>query len=122
MSYPITSNYGIPHGHAVGLTLGEMLIYISNISNEDSLDKRGAEYVSQTITEILQIMNINTSKEGRDKINNLMNNIGLKTKLSKLGIKDIELIIKNGFNPQRVKNNPRELTEEKLREILKRIR
>ena len=35
---------------------------------------------------------------------------------------DIELIIKEGFNPDRVKNNPRELTENRLNEILHNIR
>ena len=47
--------------------------------------------------------------------------LGLKTKLDDLGINDIEIIIKHGFNPQRVKNNPRLLTEKSLREILNRI-
>ena len=28
ISYPLTSHYGVSHGHAVGLTLGEMLNYI----------------------------------------------------------------------------------------------
>jgi alcohol dehydrogenase len=121
ISYPITSHYGIPHGHAVGLTLGEMLVYISKVSEKDSLDERGPEYVSKSINEILQTMNANSSEEGRNKLTSLMESIGLKTKLSSLGVKDIELIIKNGFNPQRVKNNPRKLAEEELREILKRI-
>lgn len=51
--------------------------------------------------------------------------IRLETKLILLGVKskdDIESIIDNGFNPDRVKNNPRLLTEETLREMLHRIR
>ena len=54
-----------------------------------------------------------------------MKDIGLETRLSELGIKsqeDIEILIKNGFNPDRVKNNPRLLTETQLRKILKEIR
>lgn len=54
-----------------------------------------------------------------------MREIGLKTRLSELGIgtKDkINIIIKNGFNPDRVKNNPRILTKNALREILEEIR
>jgi len=121
ISYPITSFYGIPHGHAVGLTLGEMLDYISLVSKEDCLDDRGVNYVTKSIRIILETMQVETPEEGRDKISSLMERIGLKTKLSQLGVEDIELIIKNGFNPKRVKNNPRKLTEEKLREILKRI-
>jgi len=53
-----------------------------------------------------------------------MEDIGLNTKLRDLGIKtleDIEIIIRNGFDPDRVKNNPRKLTEEALRDILNNI-
>jgi alcohol dehydrogenase class IV len=44
----------------------------------------------------------------------------LATKLSDFGIDaaDVETIIKNGFNPGRMKNNPRKLTEESLRKVL----
>ena len=54
-----------------------------------------------------------------------MKEIGLSTRLSELGVKkdeDIGIIVKNGFNPDRVKNNPRRLTEEALRGILNDIR
>jgi alcohol dehydrogenase class IV len=52
-----------------------------------------------------------------------MKSINLETKLGNLGIseKDLDLIVKNGFNPQRVKNNPRIITESQLRIILKKI-
>ncbi len=54
-----------------------------------------------------------------------MREIGLETRLSALGIDskdDVEIIIQNGFNPDRVRNNPRLLTEGALREILYRLR
>jgi len=40
--------------------------------------------------------------------------------LHEVGIdgKGIEIIIKEGFTPDRVKHNPRKLTEEQLRKIL----
>lgn len=53
-----------------------------------------------------------------------MKSIHLATTLSEIGIKtkeDREIIIKNGFNPDRVKNNPRLLTENNLRKILSEI-
>ena len=50
-----------------------------------------------------------------------MRKINLETTLSSLGITDFDLILKEGFNPERVKNNPRLLTEEALLEILKTI-
>jgi alcohol dehydrogenase len=121
ISYPLTSHYGVSHGHAVGLTLGEMLNYIAKVSKKDCLDKRGPEYVTKSIKEILEIMQVETPEEGKNKIKTLMDKIGLKTKLSELGINEIELIIENGFNPQRVKNNPRKITKEDLKRILQQI-
>lgn len=60
---------------------------------------------------------------GSEKISGLRK-IGLETKSSLLGVKpkdDIENIIANSFKPDRVKNNPRMLTENALRAILREI-
>jgi len=113
ISYPITSNFGIPHGHAVALTLGEILEYNSQL-DKDCNDSRGSDYVKKTISEL---------PVTKDLIHDLMKDIGLETRLSDLGIdkKDIGLIVKEGFNPQRMKNNPREITRDDLRKILEEI-
>ena len=125
ISYPITSYFNVPHGHAVALTLASMLVYNSQVTEKDVLDKRGTAYVKNNIKEIVNLIDARSVEEASKKITNLMKDIGLKTKLSELGIKakkDIEIIIKNGFNPDRVKNNPRILTESALRKILNDIR
>lgn len=125
ISYPITSYFNVPHGHAVALTLPSLLLYNSEIIQEDSLDKRGVDYVKQTIDEIVTLLGANNVEEAANKIKKLMVGISLITRLSELGIKkdgDIELIISRGFNPNRVNNNPRRLTEEALRKILDIIR
>jgi alcohol dehydrogenase class IV len=125
VSYPITSYFNVPHGHAVALTLGQMLVYNSHITEEDVLDKRGVNYVKEIINEIVNLLGLDTVKEAAKKIENLMIELRLSTKLSQLGIKtedDIQAIIQRGFNPDRVKNNPRRLTEEALRKILEEIR
>ncbi|MBI2667371.1 phosphonoacetaldehyde reductase [Candidatus Woesearchaeota archaeon] len=124
ISYPITSYFGIPHGHAVALTIPEMLVYNYNFTKEDLLDRRGAEYVKSTINDLVKLLGARSVETARFKIIKMMGNIGLKTKLSELGIDEggIEVVIKNGFNPDRVKNNPRLLTEEALRQILNSIK
>jgi len=123
IAYPITSYFQIPHGHAVGLTLGEMLIYNARVGSEDCLDKRGPEYVKTTIDELSEMLGGLNPEQARDKINSLMNAIGLKTRLSALGLtlEDSELILEKGFNPDRVKNNPRRLDKENLKTMLERI-
>jgi len=125
ISYPITSYFNVPHGHAVSLTLAQILVYNSQVTEGDVLDKRGVNYVKEIINEIINLLGLDTVEEAAKKIENLMIEIRLSTKLSQLGIKtedDIQAIIQRGFNPDRVKNNPRELTEEVLRKILHNIR
>ncbi len=121
IAYPITSYFKVPHGHAVGLTLASMFVYNSKVTEKDVLDKRGGGYVKKTIKEVVALLGTKIAEEAAKKIGELMKCIGLKTRLSELNIKTEkgrEIIIKNGFNPERVKNNPRLLTEEALRDIL----
>ncbi|MFX1470818.1 MAG: phosphonoacetaldehyde reductase, partial [Promethearchaeota archaeon] len=125
ISYPITSYFNVPHGHAVALTLPSMIAFNSNVNKEDVKDPRGVDYVKKTMKELISMIGVFSFTEAKQKITNLIKNIGLETNLSKLGIKtqeDIEVIINNGFNPERVKNNPRLLRETQLREILEEIR
>jgi len=123
IAYPITSFFNIPHGHAVGLTLSNMLLYNSQLSDKECNDPRGADYVMSSIQEIVALTQSNGITEAKDKIEQLMRNIGLETRLSNLGLSkaDIDLIIQKGFNPDRVKNNPRVLTSQALKRILENI-
>tara|TARA_Y100000310_G_scaffold343159_1_gene449521 strand:+ start:37066 stop:38211 length:1146 start_codon:yes stop_codon:yes gene_type:complete len=126
ISYPITSHFGLQHGHAVGLTIPQMILYNHKVTEEDCLDERGVKYVRDRIMhELIDLIGGKTIEEASEKITNLMREIGLNIKLSELKIQtqeDIDIIVKNGFNPDRVKNNPRKLTEEALRKILENIK
>ena len=125
VSYPITSYFGIPHGHAVALTLPGFLLYNSKVTDEDVLDKRGSAYVRKNIAEITGILGYDSPENAGNAFYELMSKIGLQTRLADLNIKmdhDVDIIVENGFNPQRVKNNPRALTEQALRTILNSIR
>ena len=125
ISYPLTSYFGVPHGHGVAITLAKMLVYNSRVTETDVLDKRGVGYVKKSIKEIIDILGTDNAEEASKKITNLIKEIWLSTRLNELGIKtdkDIEIIIKNGFNPDKVKNNPRKFTEEALRRMLDEIR
>lgn len=125
ISYPITSYFGVAHGHAVGLILPSLLEYNAQVAENDVLDLRGGPYVRKIISEIVALFGANDVLEAKEKLEHLMSGIGLETRLSGLGIKsekDFELIIHNSFKPERVGNNPRLLTEEALRKMLHRMR
>jgi len=121
ISYPLTSYFSIPHGQAVAVTIAPLLVFNSKVTDNDIQDSRGTNYVKEVINQIVNLIGAATISTAKNKIEQLINEIGLETKLSRLNInspKDIELIIQNGFNPDRVKNNPRILTKTALREIL----
>lgn len=98
LSYKITSKYGIPHGHAVALSIAGLFIFNSNhIEQIDVLlDKIGI-----------------TKNEIRSYFHNLMADIGLDDNLSNLKITDTEEIV-NSVNADRLNNNPVKLTKQNL--------
>jgi len=111
VSYPMTAHFDIPHGHAVALTLPSFLEYSYGAIG----DERG--------TSLLEALGEdNTIGAARD-INVLMEKIGLETRISRLGIKrnDIQLIVDEGFHPDRAGRAPRVPTKEELKEILLKI-
>jgi alcohol dehydrogenase class IV len=74
---------------------------------------------------LIQLLGASNSNGAKEILENLIIKCGLEIKLKNLGIstkEDINIIIKNGFNPQRVKNNPRLVTERDLRNILNKIK
>ena len=123
ISYPLTSYYKISHGHAVALTLGEMIIYNSRVSSKDCNDNRGTEYVQQTMKELLNILDVKSPEEAKYKMEDLITNLGLKNHLSNLNIKnsDLPFLIGKSFNKERMGNNPRLLTKKGLERILNNI-
>ncbi len=124
ISYPMTSYFNIPHGHAVALTLGGMIEYNAHLNSKDCNDQRGQSYVMTTMQQLCEMLNTTTAEDARERINRLMDSIGLKRKMIDLGIKttgDISTIIKHGFHPERVGNNPRQITEESLLQMLQAI-
>lgn len=120
ISYPLTSFFNIPHGHAVGITIPLFFEFNYDVTNESLQDKRGVEFVKKTMKELFSIFNCETATETKQAMIRILESIGLETRLSNLGIfeKEIDIILKNGFNPQRTKNNPRKLDETQLRRLL----
>ncbi|MES2409252.1 MAG: phosphonoacetaldehyde reductase [Patescibacteria group bacterium] len=120
LSYPFTSHFNIPHGQAVSLTLPQILIYNSEVNEENNNDPRGVSYVKQTIDEIIEILGTKTPKEASETLDELFNAIGLKVNFDKLKPVNIDLILKEA-SIERMKNNPRNMTLADARLILNTI-
>jgi len=107
VSYPLTLNFGIPHGIACALTLASFLEF-------------NAEVMAQRAVVLAGAMNARTPREAANNIRRLMKAVGVATRLRDYGLKesDVGTIIKEGFTPSRIANNPAEITEEQLRKML----
>lgn len=117
LSYFFTSYFGVPHGHAVALTLGAFLKFNAAVS--DVTDRRGDKYVVATIGDILKYLKVSTIDEATDCIQKIMHDAGLATRLSDFGFteSDIDSCV-GSVNIERLNNNPRKITEEALRNIV----
>ena len=125
ISYPMTSYFNIVHGQAVALTLSEILKFNFGITEIDCNDKRGVQFVKNKLNKLLKIICANTAQEASEKLKTLAKDIDLQTKLGEVGIdsdEKIELILKHGFNSERMKNNPRKITRDDLNTILFNLR
>ncbi len=119
LSYFFTSYFGIPHGHAVALTLGAFLKFNMAVSSSDVSDIRGDIYVRDAIGKVVQCMKCSTANEAAKMVEKIMQGAGLATRLSSFGFKesDIDSCVRS-VNVERLRNNPRILNNESLREIL----
>ncbi len=111
ISYPLTFQFGIPHGHAVALTLGETLLFNSGATDGDVADR--AEFPMCGRRSIAWVCSWAAPRRGsRAKIDALIGQIGLETRLSDLGVAeaaDRELVARNA-DSERLANNPRTMT------------
>lgn len=124
ISYPMTSFFGVPHGNAVSVTIPEFLVWNYYLSESDHLDRRGVDFVKDSITEIVELFDCDSVEATAKKINELFHKIGIKTALQDLGIvsqQDFDLIISN-INVERMNNNPRKVDKDSLYSILERIK
>jgi alcohol dehydrogenase class IV len=119
ISYTFTSYFAIPHGLAVSFFIPDLLVYNYNVSEHDADDPRGVDYIKQTINEINHFFGGNDCYDTKIILEKFINNLGLSRDLSFYGIKynDIDFIL-NNINNERLKNNPRRLNLNNLREII----
>lgn len=124
ISYAITTRYGVPHGMAVALTLGQMLQFNAAVSDADCSDPRGAEHVQGSISLLLKLLDQPTSERGAERIRNLMKSIGAPLRLRDAGVQDNEEIawIAEQVNAERLSNNPRKMARSDIENVLAEIR
>lgn len=117
-SYSFTSKYGIPHGHAVWLTLPKIFEIHNNTKDENNLNLNSYQTFRNSISEIITLLGI---KENRVliELKKLLDNVGLEFSMEKLGVssKSARREIAEEVNLERLKNNPVSLSEKDIQEI-----
>ena len=119
ISYPLTYFFGIPHGHAVSLTLGEFFIFNSSVDKFNATTLNGLDDYPKKFSELLDVLGVADPLSAKQKITKLMLDLDLETKFSMFNIttKDITLIL-NNVNIERLNNNPRKISRKELESIL----
>lgn len=109
ISYPLTMHYGIPHGTAVSMLLAPIL-------------ELNAPRV-EGMTELLEALHVTDAGMLKEKISSYLIKSGQPDRLQKLGVKREELshLAELGMTKGRVDNNPVEITQERVKEILEAI-
>ena len=123
LSYMLTSSYGIPHGHAVALTLGRFLEFNAEVSDEDLNDPRGVHHVRERIGEVCSLLGANNPQNGRRALLDLMASISVETRLGPYGIEgpaDCARIVEK-VNVERLSNNPRRTTRAQMAQMLEEL-
>lgn len=110
MSYKMTTLYGIPHGHAVGVGLPHIWEFMNN-NTDKCIDKRGKEHIIKIFGDIAVSLGGKTAEDGVAIFKELLSEIEIEgPKASKEELKVLALSVNTG----RLKNNPVELTYETL--------
>ncbi len=121
LSYYLTSQFGIAHGHAVALTIGSFF----KINTDKSLgvnDVRGRSYVEKTMKELCETLNCDSAEACNDFFSELLLSLSLEKKLSSLGVTGNHLgDIVASVNVERLKNHPVILTDIELQHVVKGI-
>lgn len=123
VSYALTSSFGIPHGHAVALTIPLFLRYNYEVDEETLLDLRGIDYVRTTIEAISAAFGCTTVTAAASRIKELLVQSGLAVSIADLGLdcQHVIDVVLASVDSERLRNNPRKVTPHALREILRQL-
>ena len=118
-SYAITSHYGVPHGHAVWLTLPSIFQMHATASPDDVSDPRGAGHLKPIMKELLDIWGITSATDSADHLKDYLNIIKIETDMARIGADTVEKrdFLSRQVNMQRMSNNPVNLTDENIKMI-----
>jgi len=124
MSYALTAHYGLPHGHAVAMTLPAVFEANAAATEADVNDLRGVGHVRAVMHELCMLLGVDSPKKAAQRLQEIMASIGLSVGwLSEHGFNPMEAreFIIQEVNEERLSNNPRRLDRNLIVKIVSQI-
>lgn len=118
LSYPLSRTLGIPHGHAVALTIGAIAARNAETTEASCNDPRGPWHVRAAVAAACGMLGT-VPGHFAEGVRRLMGDLGLARTLGEAGLERprIDSVV-SAVDPVRLSNNPRRLTREDLYAIL----
>jgi alcohol dehydrogenase class IV len=120
LSYILTSEFGVPHGNAVAITLGAVLEFNAAVGWEDCVDPRGPAHVVARMGTIVDMLGATSPVEARLQIEALVVDLGLPSNLTAIGAgaTSDRSRIARAVNVERLSGNPRSFSTDQLRALV----
>lgn len=119
-SYKLTSLYGLPHGHAVGVCLPDIWQYMLEDRGRHCVDARGEAFLADIFAAIAGALRCDGVEEAVVYMRRLLVDLGLKSPSAKDRESELAMLVE-AVNPVRLKNNPVGLGGEAIRQIYEQI-
>ena len=118
-SYAITSHHGVPHGHAVWLTLPCIFEMHAMASTDEVTDPRGFKHMKKIMDRLMNILGITSAFDSSTALKNYLREIDVESDMAVLGADSSEkrVFLSKQVNIQRMSNNPVGLSDVHIRQI-----
>lgn len=114
LSYGFTNAMGLPHGHAVALSLPFFMQYHQEITAENCNDSRGVDHVKQVLGRISTILGVEYADLSNETAR-FFKQLGVKINFKELEItREMFNRITKEVNHERLGNNPAKMDDEVL--------
>jgi alcohol dehydrogenase class IV len=113
LSYGLTSDLGVPHGHAVALLLPSIVRINFHPEDRRILDRRGAAHLAETMERVRRILGCRDGEETALFLEGLLADLGLATRVASRspGSAVLATRLMRKVNAERLGNNPVALSE-----------
>ena len=118
-SYGITNHHGIPHGHAVWLTLPKIFKIHATADTEQVSDARGLKHLQEIMHKLMKSLNIEVAEQADTILENFMISLGVPHNFTMIGADTAEqrAFLAKQANMERMSNNPVSFTDRDISEI-----